>query len=332
MKKSWMPAFAGTTKTLQPLFLKLYGFCLLALLITPTLTHADSPRVSVVYQQVSGPYRVIMEEIYKGIAEELGNTPDYFIVPETGTPPDLGAWLSNKDRKLIIALGQRSFQSIYRTHIPLSLVIGAVLAIPSEINQMTPKPVVITYAPAPRVFFSKLRSLAPSIRRVIVVFDPNQEEWLQREAKQAASQAGLELVIYAASNLKTSAPMYKGILENATSVDAIWITHNTQVVDDNVILPEILNVAWSKNLVVFSNRLAHVDKGALFTLYPDNNRLGHRLAEIAEALLKNNYNGEQLQSLEDVRLAVNIRTANHLGLPLSSQQQDFDLVFPKTQR
>lgn len=313
---------------------RVFYWLLFIMLFRSIYIHAEPSPISVVYQDVTAPYRVIMEEMYQGITEELGKPPDYFIVPSsTEQPAGIETWLSHQTRKLVIALGQRSFKAVYQAKSPLPLVIGAVLSVPPESLSMEPKPVVVSYTPAPRVFFEKLRTLTPAVKRVFLVADTAQEEWFGKEAEQSASDVGLELTLYAAQDLKTSARVYKEILETITPTDAIWITHNPQIVDDDIVLPEILKEAWSKNLVVFSSRLAHVDKGVLFVLYPDNFRLGRRLARIAQELLNNRFRGNFLQSLEDVRIAVNLRTANHLGLAFGSKQQrGFDLIFPKSQR
>jgi putative ABC transport system substrate-binding protein len=83
--------------------------------------------------------------------------------------------------------------------------------------------------------------------------------------------------------------------------------------------------------VVFSSSVAHVGRGVLFSLYPDNVALGRTLA--ASALTRLAANGPPpriVTPLQAVRVAVNVRTARHLGLAISrTEQQSFDLVFPQ---
>jgi putative ABC transport system substrate-binding protein len=77
--------------------------------------------------------------------------------------------------------------------------------------------------------------------------------------------------------------------------------------------------------------MAHVKRGALFSLYPNNVELGHNLANSA---LRQISAGSQpvnaITPLKDVLVAVNVRTAGHLGLNIGQrQQQAFDMVFPE---
>jgi putative ABC transport system substrate-binding protein len=97
-----------------------------------------------------------------------------------------------------------------------------------------------------------------------------------------------------------------------------------------VILPIVLQEAWERDLAVFSSNLAHIKNGVLFALYPDNKNMGRSLAELA---LNQMHNGEStplgIMPLHDIFTAVNIRTAEHLGLKFTNQiRRDFNLIFP----
>jgi putative ABC transport system substrate-binding protein len=68
-----------------------------------------------------------------------------------------------------------------------------------------------------------------------------------------------------------------------------------------------------------------VPKGALFALFPDNNAMGRRLAQL---LREPAPAAARLLPLEQLDTAINIRTADHLGLGLSAADARFDMVFP----
>ena len=66
----------------------------------------------------------------------------------------------------------------------------------------------------------------------------------------------------------------------------------------------------------------------LFSLYPDNAELGRHLAESALGFVASGDYGEHgMILLREVLMAVNLRTARHLGL--NSSRQSFDMVFPE---
>ena len=109
--------------------------------------------------------------------------------------------------------------------------------------------------------------------------------------------------------------------------DTVWLPQDSTTVEESAVLPLVLQEAWNRNMAVFSSSLSHVKRGVLFSLYPDNMGLGRNLAQVA---LSNADGASGLVPLKDVLVAVNLRTASHLGLNLGNKpQQNFDLVFPE---
>ena len=91
----------------------------------------------------------------------------------------------------------------------------------------------------------------------------------------------------------------------------------------------MLKESWNRNVPVFSSSYLHVKKGALFVLYPNNVDLGRNLASSAIKIISGEARRGMLP-LRDVHTAVNLRTASHIGLSLSNEQQrSFDSVFPE---
>jgi len=91
------------------------------------------------------------------------------------------------------------------------------------------------------------------------------------------------------------------------------------------VLQMVLRAAWDRNLVVFSSNPSHVPKGALFALFPDNQAMGRHLGVV---IAGRNGHSPALAPLEQLNTAINIRTADHLGLGLSAADARFDMVFP----
>jgi putative ABC transport system substrate-binding protein len=95
------------------------------------------------------------------------------------------------------------------------------------------------------------------------------------------------------------------------------------------VLPLVLRESWNRNVPVFSSSYLHVKKGALFVLYPNNVELGRTLAMSALRILSGD-GRKGMVPLREVYTAVNLRTASHIGLNISHQQQrSFDSVFPE---
>ena len=204
------------------------------------------------------------------------------------------------------------------------VVAGGVVSPPERDGRLFP---VVSLAPDPKMLFDRLKHFMPEARRVIVVYDPKQNAWLIRLARDAARALGLELHAIEVKDLKNAVRVYQEVLASADPKrDALWLPQDSTTVEETSVLPLILESAWNRNLAVFSSSVTHVKRGALFSLYPNNMALGRQLASSALSLPAGN--PASVVPMKDALLAVNIRTASHLGLQLSSRQQGFDLVFP----
>lgn len=166
------------------------------------------------------------------------------------------------------------------------------------------------------------------VRQVSVIYSPEQNGWLMDIAKEAARARGLTLKAIPARDLREAAATYRRILRQAGPADAVWLPQDPSTVDEQAILSSILKDAWEKNVVVFSSNPAHARRGTLFSLFPDNSGLGRSLAE----LVRREQRGSRQPSvtpLRDLLIAVNVRTAEHLGLSFSARElREFDIVFP----
>lgn len=110
--------------------------------------------------------------------------------------------------------------------------------------------------------------------------------------------------------------------------DALWLPQDTTTVEESSVLPLVLEGAWNRSLAVFSSSVAHVKRGALFSLYPNNLALGRQLAASALNYPVGGSPSASVSPLKDALLAVNVRTASHLGMAVSSVPNGIDLVFP----
>jgi putative tryptophan/tyrosine transport system substrate-binding protein len=283
--------------------------------------------IAVVYPDIGEPYRSVFTKIIEGIENRSKSPIVSYAVGAGADSTSLKSTLKAKDVRVVICLGRQGMQAADALARDFGVVVGGVVAVPEEEAKDIS---VISLSPDPALLFSKLRNLAPAVRRVHVVYDPRQNNWLIRLAREAARNQGLDLVAMEARDLKSAVRIYQDILANANPErDAIWLPQDQTTVEDGAVLPLVLQESWERRLPVISSSFGHVKRGALFSLYPDNLGLGRNLAGSALGLLSN---GEQsnrgVAPLKDVQTAVNLRTAKHLGLSFSSQQQrGFDLVF-----
>ena len=84
--------------------------------------------------------------------------------------------------------------------------------------------------------------------------------------------------------------------------------------------------------MLFSNSLAYADAGALFAVYPEPRGLGQRLAQLAKRRLADPASRPEIETLKNVRSAINVRVADHLGIWLDNDRKgSFDLILGERQ-
>ncbi len=297
------------------------------LVATAPARGAGEASLAVVYPDIGEPYREIFEKIIEGIENKAGTPVANYPVRANTDIGALKSSLRRQNAKVVIALGRQGMKTAAALDHGMGMVVGGVLTVPESEARGLP---VISLSPDPALLFARLKALMPAARRVFVVYDPGFNAWLMKLAKEAARAQGMELVAYEAQDLRSALRFYQEIFSAADSRrDAIWLPQDPTV-EERSILPLVLQESWNQGMVVFSSNLSHVQRGVLFSLYPDNVALGKSLAGLALGILASGDNGKRgMMPLRDVQIAVNLRTAKHLGLNLGHQQQSFDMVFPE---
>lgn len=287
----------------------------------------EESSVAVIYPDIGEPYRTVFAQIIGGIEDRAKIRVVKYAVGQNVDIAELKNNLQLQNIKVVIALGRQAMKIAATLERNIGVVVGGVITSPE--NEMRDLP-VNSLAPDPALQFSHLKVLMPAARRVFAVYDPRQNGWLMRRAKEAARAHDMELVAYEAQDLRGALRAYQEIFAAADSRrDALWLPQDSTTVEDGSVLPLVLHESWGRNLAVFSSSFGHVRRGVLFSLYPDNAGLGRHLADMAlEFLASGEYGGNGMILLREVLMAINLRTARHLGLDVG-RRQDFDMVFPE---
>lgn len=284
--------------------------------------------IAVVYPDIGEPFRSVFTTILDGVEDKAKGRVFNYAVSANASTAELAAELRKRDIRAVIALGRNGMRVTSSLDRSIGVIAGGVLSVPESEAQGI---AVHSLAPDPALLFARLKSLVPNTRRVLVVYDPRQNGWLIKLAREAAKAQGLELIAQEADDLKAAVRQYQDLLSSADPRrDALWLPQDSITVDESAVLPLVLREAWNQSLPLFSSSVAHVKRGALFSLYPDNTELGRALAGTALGYASSGgYASRGLHPLKDVLLAVNTRTASHLGINLTASPQRFHLVFPE---
>ncbi len=314
----------GNGRTATQLLRFFLSLCM-ALAVSSAAWATGEGGIAVLYPDIGEPYRGIFDEIIEGIEETAGDRIDkHPLVPGS----DVGALnesLLREKTKVVIALGRLGMKTALSLKSEMGVVVGGVLTVPE--NEARGQP-VISLSPDPALLFSRMKVLKPATKRVFVVYDPAYSDWIIKFAKEAASAQGLELVEYEAKDLRNAVRHYQEIFSATdSSKDVLWLPQDYSTVEESTVLPLVLQESWNRDIAVFSSNSAHVRRGVLFSLYPDNTGLGKSLAKLAMGYLRSGYYETRgMLPLHDVHSAVNLRTAKHLRLK-PSRLQDFDTTF-----
>lgn len=281
--------------------------------------------IAVLYPDIGEPYRSVFAKIVEGVEDQVRAPVPAIAVGANANAPDVMAELRRQETRVVIALGRNGLKIAANLERDIAVVGGGVLSVPeADARNMQ----VLSLAPDPVLLFSRLHSFMPAAKRIFTVYDPRQNAWLMKLARDAAAARGMELIAYEAQDLKTALRIYQEIFAAADPRrDALWLPQDATTVDETSVLPLVLQETWTRNLALFSSNVSHVRRGALFALYPNNVEIGRFLATAALGYLSGNAGGRGLMPLRAVMLAVNVRTASHLGLGTGSRGAD--LVFPE---
>ncbi len=282
--------------------------------------------VAVIYPEIRAPFNKIFADIADGVEKQANGSTKRYALKKDYSQKELEQWIVKNNIEVCVGLGRRGENALSEINNGIPFVLSGILSA-KDAEQVMP---VISMAPSPSKLFAKALSLKKDIKEIIVVYNPKKTQWLILKAREAATEHGITLTALETKSLSDSAKIYRKVfarpgIKNA----AIWLPPDSTSVDNKAILSYILEKSWNRNIVVFSSGPAHVSKGALFAMYPDNFKLGERLAEIALSGLDGNKVSQRIFPAEELHAAINRRTAEHLGINVTNAElRLYDAVFP----
>lgn len=294
-------------------------FCLICCL--PLLSgFAKADGTLVVYPQVREPFAALYRDYLAGIQAVMpGETREYAI---NGAGVEMLARdLESNPPEVIIALGNKSVGIADSLNDEVPLV--GLVAEPGYEETLAGG---VLMKPSAQVYLDNLVAIYRHLKEIFVVYNPDVDQPLLDEARLLAESKGISLTALEAHTMREAASEYRKLLSSAPAYSAIWLLPDHGFLD-SAMLSTILDVAWERRLIVFSSNPLFVKHGALFAVYPDNRAVGMTVARIAQESAAGKR--QPLQALSDVRLAVNERTLNHLGIRLPADVRErIDLMLP----
>lgn len=282
--------------------------------------------VAVVYPQVDGHFKAIFDEMLKGITAVIGEPVRSYALSPDYQLDALDAWLDQQEIEVVIALGGAGSRALSQLDGLVKVVFGG-----TDLSVSRNAGTGISLMPDPKLLFETLVSLVPEVETITVIYNMENNACLIKKAQQEALSRGLRLNAIPAESMKEAAGHYRRWLKQLDAKkDALWLPMDRVTVDQSRNFSNLLSQAWEREFVIFSSTSVHAKRGALFSLYADNEALGQSLARMAQRQLQQDATDEGVRALLEAKFALNRRTADHLGLRLLPRQiRAFDLLFPR---
>ncbi len=281
--------------------------------------HAYQNCLSVAYPRVKEPYRTLIMNIVEGIKSVSKQDVHHIVIKGNSTP-------EATDCGKLIGLGRGGLSYVEKYYNNRVAAIGAVFKQPGE-KTLIP---TISMVPDPDVVFTRLKYFMPSVKNISVVYSDSNYGLYISQAEQKAKNHGFTLDAYEASSLGSALSLYSNIFETIDEKNgALWLIQDPAVYNAKNILPVILKEAWRRDIAVFSNHPFHARSGALYSIYPNNKKLGQQLSKIVNDCERNPCNYTSVLGATQVHTAINTRTAKHLGIRIRRGGDPYiDLYFP----
>lgn len=276
-------------------------------------------KVTVIYPEIIASSNSVYFEILKGIESEFEGDVITLELPQTFNSQDIANSITTEH---VIALGKQGMVVGKEVNHSKLVVFGALSILDDNMSG-------ISSIPSPKSLFEPLKTLAPKVQNITVVYSKS-SAWLIDEAKKEAKRINLTLNTILVDDLQMAVKTYDDFFQTIASENtALWLPLDPISVNNNIIVPILLEKAWNHNVVVISSTASHVERGVLYATVPDNINMGRQLATLIQKI-ENKNNSTIVKALKTIKLAVNLRTAKHLGYQYpQSKIEQFAFTFPE---
>ncbi len=237
---------------------------------------------------------------------------------DVSTPDELQSTCSQHKADLILALGTDAAKLVKEANLAIPSVFamvsepGASGLLNSGESAGTPMTGSCLDVPVSEQFASLLE-VVPGIRRIGVIYDPNESQLMVDEGRVAANRMDLGFVAYPVHS-ETEVP--KALSAIRPRIDALWLVSDRTVLTTQS-LQYIFLFAFQNNLPLMGLSEHFVRMGALLAVGPDYEDVGRQSGELAAKILKGRDPDElPVVSPRKLMLSLNLRTAKIIGLDI----------------
>jgi putative ABC transport system substrate-binding protein len=245
-----------------------------------------------------------------------------YVLPEANRDKEaLLADIRRRDPRLIVTLGSAATSYVSKAikNIPVTfcmvlnpLASGFIRNMSGSGNNVTGASLDISVATQ----FEALRTFVPSLKKIGVLYNPQETEAVIQQARRAAKELDMELVAIAVNSEDKIPDALRSL---SKSVDAIWSVADGTVFSSGS--QEFILYTLQNKIPFMGLSPAFVKAGALLALDADYQDIGAQCGGLAAKILA----GDSPSSLptttpQKTTLYVNLKTAETIGLKVPSER------------
>ncbi|WP_426369810.1 ABC transporter substrate-binding protein [Pseudocolwellia sp. HL-MZ7] len=279
----------------------------------------EQSKVTVIYPDVKSSSNNVFPEIVKGIKSAFKGEVITLKLPQNFNSKDI---ISSITTQQVIALGKPGLVIGKEVNHNKLVVLGALPVIAHNMSG-------ISSMASPQSLFEPLKTLAPKVQNITVVYSKS-SAWLMEDAKKEAKRINLHLNAILVDDLQMVVKTYDDFFQTTASENTVlWLPLDPISVNDTIIVPTLLEKAWNNKVTIISSTPSHVKRGVLYATVPDHISMGQQLAIFMQKIENKNISSI-VKALKTIKLAINLRTAKHLGYQYSqSKIEEFAFTFPE---
>lgn len=297
--------------------------CFFMPLLSAPVTPAKEPVIALKSLEVE-PYETALKS-FKETLKRKGydlNVEELVLKEDTKQKDSILSKIRRKNPPLIVTLGSAATafisERIKDTPVVFCMVLnpmasGFIRSMNESGNNLTGASLDIPLG----VQFEALRSVIPSLRKVGVIYNPQETGSVIQQATKVAKEMGLELV---SIPISSEEEVPKAVRTLGGRVDALWSVADSTVFSSGS--TEFILLHTLRNGIPFMGLSpAFVKAGALMALAADYQEVGVQCGELAVRVLS----GDHPSSLpitmpQTITLYLNLKTAEIIGLKIPSDR------------
>ncbi len=224
-------------------------------------------------------------------------------------PANLAAAVREAEPRAVLAVGLSAAKAL-RAEITDLPVVFCLASTPSLNKLRSGNVTGVDIEPPVRDQFRALQEVAPKVRKLGVVYDPKYSARLVEDARRAAGELGLQLVV---REVKERREVGEALRQILSQVDSLWLLRDVTVVTREF-LDQALIIQAEKKIPVLAYSDQFVRKGAVVAFAASYQSQGRKSAQIITAILEGAKAGEMPLQTPEGALIVNRGAAERAGI------------------